>query len=94
MAMVPPGERMPCRAARAPEPLLGSTTRSMLATTSAASMGLPSLNLTPWRRVKVHTDPSALGSHLVASCGLRLLSSLSAMRYSATCCARTMPPWS
>ena len=93
-AVVPPGERMPERAARAPEPLLGLRTRSMLATTSAASSGLPSLNVTPWRSVKVHSEPSVLGSHLVASCGLRLLSLLRAMRYSATCCARTMPPWS
>ena len=61
VALVPPGERMPASAARAPEPLLGLSTRSMLATTSAASKGVPSLNVTPWRSVKVQTSPFWLG---------------------------------
>ena len=30
---------------------------------------MPSLNFTPWRRVKVQSLPSGLGSHLVASAG-------------------------
>ncbi len=93
-ALVPPGERMPASAARAPEPLLGSTTRSMLATTSSASKGLPSLNVTPWRSLNVHTEASALPDQLSARLGLRPFWLSSAMRYSQICWTRTMPPWS
>ncbi len=84
VALVPPGARMPARAARAPEPLLGLITRSMLATTSAASKGVPSLNVTPWRSAKVQTSPFWLGVQLRASLGLRALVLERSIRYSAT----------
>ena len=83
IAFVPPGERMPARAARAPEPLLGLMTRSMLATTSAASKGLPSLNVTPWRSLKVQTSPFALGAQLTASLGFSAFWLVRSIRYSA-----------
>src|SRR5512143_90948 len=38
--------------------------------TAAESMTVPSWNLTPSRRWKVHSVPSALGSQLVASSGV------------------------
>ena len=55
---------------------------SKVATTSAASKGLPSLNLTPWRSVKVHTSPFLLGVHLVASLGTKALVVETSIRYS------------
>src|SRR5450756_2288355 len=64
--LVPPGERLPRRATWAEEPLLGSTRRSMVATASSASKGLPSLNVTPWRSLNVQTSPAELGCQLSA----------------------------
>ncbi len=80
---MPPAERIPPNWDRAPEPLLGFKTRSKLATTSAASKGLPSLNVTPWRSLKVHTSPLVLGAQLTASFGLRAFWLVRSTRYSA-----------
>ena len=44
--------------------------RSIVATTSAEVNGVPSCHFTPWRKLKVHTLPSALGFHVSASIGL------------------------
>ena len=43
--------------------------RSMVATTSADVKSLPSCHFTPLRSLKVHSLPSALGSHDSASIG-------------------------
>src|ERR1700691_2474696 len=42
----------------------------MFATTDCASNGVPSWNLTPWRRVKVYVLPSGETDHLVARSGV------------------------
>ena len=66
----------------------------MVATTSGASKGLPSLNLMPWRSLKVQTSPVSLGVQLSASRPSSDMSSLRLMRYSQNCEMRVMPPWS
>src|SRR3954452_5183035 len=43
--------------------------RSIVATTSADVNGVPSCHFTPWRRLNVHTLPSAFGAHFSASIG-------------------------
>jgi hypothetical protein len=43
--------------------------RSKFEQTAAASNGVPSWNVTPSRNVKVHSVPSGLGLHAVASAG-------------------------
>ena len=82
MALAPPGESTPLSCERAPEPLSGSRTRSMLVTTSSAPKGLPSLNVTPERSLKVHTSTASFGVQLSASLPRSELSSLRSMRYS------------
>ena len=57
---------MPLSADNAPDPLLGSTRRSKVATTSSAAKGLPSLNVTPWRSLNVHTWAAGSGDQLSA----------------------------
>ena len=59
-ALVPPGDSTPPSCERAPEPLSGSRTRSMLVTTSSAPKGLPSLNVTPERSLKVQTSTAVV----------------------------------
>ena len=62
-------------------------------TTSSAVIGVPSLKVTPGRRLYVHTDASVLGLKLVASIGLRMLvwGSLK-LRYSPVCWIIVRPP--
>ncbi len=43
--------------------------RSMLYLTASALNGVPSWNVTPWRRCSVHTRPSADTSYDSAKCG-------------------------
>ena len=42
--------------------LAASTSRSMVAATSADVKSVPSCHLTPWRRLNVHMSPVSLGS--------------------------------
>jgi hypothetical protein len=48
----------------------GATIRSKLALTASASNGVPSLKVTPWRRVKVNDVASGAAVHDSASHGL------------------------
>src|SRR5665647_3916156 len=89
---VPPGERMPPRTLSAEEPLLGSVRRSKVATTSSAPKGLPSLNLTPWRSLKVQTSAVLSLLQLSARTGRSVLSFSAQTKYSQTCWICTGPP--
>ena len=75
------------------ELLAGSVSRSNVATTSRAVIGLPSWNLTPWRILNVHAEPSSLGSQLVASRGWGSSLRSDHTRYSPVCPSTARPPW-
>src|SRR2546428_7576835 len=68
-ALTPSGVSTPSKADPAFPPNLGSHCALSEATTSAAVKGVPSLNMTPWRILKVHIDASALGVQLSARTG-------------------------
>ncbi len=55
----------------AAEATAGSVRRSNVAATSAGVSVFPLWKRTPWRIVKVHTEPFRLGAHRVASTGRR-----------------------
>ena len=88
----PPCERTPWNDDRAADTVLGSSRMFIVDTTSSAPNGLPSWNVTPWRRLNVHTVPSAFGDHFSASTGRSERSLLTQTRYSATCCAMAIEP--
>ena len=74
-AVVPPGESLPVlNADNAFELLSGLTRRSIVATTSAAVTGEPSLNLAAGFSLNVHSDASAFGDHSAAIWGLNVKS--------------------
>ena len=67
--VTPARESTPLKAEPACE--VGSvSSRSYVATTSSAVIGLPLANLTPWRSLYVHSLPSAFGFQLTASSGV------------------------
>ena len=65
----PDGASVPPKTDSALAELFGSDWVWKLYTTSSTVIGVPSLNLTPCRILKVHTDASVLGVQLVASHG-------------------------
>ncbi len=62
--------------------------------TSSAVSGAPPWNFTPWRILKVHTSPAALGDQLSASTGVSLSCWSDRHRYSPVWASMSRPPWS
>jgi hypothetical protein len=71
--------------------LAGSAIRLIDATTSLAVSGVPSLNLTPWRILKVHSVASGFDVHDSASHGVSCLFSLT-QRNSPVSASTARPP--
>ncbi len=81
----------PVNAERAFDLLAGSASRLIDAATSFAVIGEPSLNVTPWRILKVHSLASGFDVHDSASHGVSCLFSLT-QRNSPVSASTARPP--
>ena len=72
--------RMGYRGQPRPPRTFGSSTRCQLLATCRATKGVPSVKVTPRRRWKVYTEPSAETSQLVASPGTTRASGVNRVR--------------
>src|SRR6266705_2187038 len=90
----PSGTKVPPKIDSAFEEPFGSHWDLKLYMTSSTVIGLPSLNFTPWRILKVHTVASALGFQLSASHGWYFRWWSVKTRNSPTWSMHSMPPWS